>query len=415
MKAFPHQISDLDKLTSALRVISLLRGQGKNPHNDGEYGSELAMTGVYSFRNLNTSIPDRLDLERKKPSGDQGFRTAARDLRRFFMLCDLIDGNCELTIRGAEIVANSVQKPLRDALWREAMLDLRLGDADNSVSHPYRVLLKLIAHHPGIETRKLYLAFEAIDDSLEEFERVLSLSNLEFQKSLDETGTSSASAANAVKILPSIAEQVGDIKRGRESYITNTSTATEDGVEAASPAETIKKTLKPSTEVSPEDIAKIPSFGDAPDSSTFDLAAANAIRKKRTIKHQQAVVSFAKVISASGFKVFENPFDCLGFKSGTGSILAEIKTLDGTAKDERRQSIKALGQIKSYSYFNVENAMKAPRIVETVAYDQTPNPSTISFMKENEVKSIWLNEDQWFTADASGVTAIFSADSFVTS
>ena len=136
MKAFPHQFNNLDKLTAALDVLSKLAGQGLNPLDDGDYGSALARSGIYNFRKLETSIEERLRLERQKSLGDQGFRTAARDLRRFFNIADLTNSDCTLTPRGREIIANNDQRLLRNALWREAMLDLKLSDADGNISHP---------------------------------------------------------------------------------------------------------------------------------------------------------------------------------------------------------------------------------------------------------------------------------------
>ena len=241
----------------------------------------------------------------------------------------------------------------------------------------------------------------------------MSLSQLPFSEALDATDTTPPSAANAVKILPSIAEQVGDIVREAYSYINTGASVSEDGIEdAIIEDDTVGDTI-PATEVSPDDIAKIPTFSDSQEPAIFDLAAANAVRQKRTIKHHHAVSSIAKLISKSGFKIFENPYDCLGFKAGTGSILVEVKTLDGTNRDERRQSIKALGQLKAYSYFNVKSEMKSPTSIETVAYDQTPDQATVSFLKSSGVSSIWLNEDQWFTADATGTTTLLSVDSML--
>ena len=216
-------------------------------------------------------------------------------------------------------------------------------------------------------------------------------------------GVSDSSAANAVKILPSIAEQVGDIRRKQKSFLTAVgSSASEDGISER------EDNVKEITEVSPENISKIPDFSKKPGGETFDLSAAIEIRKKRTVKHHQAVVSLAKLFSHHGFKVYENPFDCLGHKGGVGAILAEIKTLDATAPDERKQSIKALGQLKSYCHFDVPNELKQENVSELAAFDQTPHRSTIGFLKENAVSSAWLNDDQWFTIDAHGSTVLLS-------
>ncbi|MBK7971717.1 MAG: hypothetical protein IPK08_23800 [Bacteroidetes bacterium] len=80
---------------------------------------------------------------------------------------------------------------------------------------PYRILLKLTQDKPGIETSKLMLALEAENDSQEEYERILALSELEFISILEEINISEHQARNAVKILPSFAVQAGDIRKQR--------------------------------------------------------------------------------------------------------------------------------------------------------------------------------------------------------
>lgn len=408
MKAFPHQFNQLDKLTAALEVLGIMKAAGRNVADDREFGSELAKSGVYNFRNLTTSIEERLTVEMQKAPGDQGFRTAARDLRRFFELSGLVSPTWELTHRGSEILSAKEKVELRDALWRQAMIDLRLPDADGNVSHPYRVLLKLVGDYPGIQTKKLLLAFEARDDSPEEYARVSSLVSLSFDDILEKTGVTASSAANAVKILPSIAEQVGDIERNRECYPRTQGLPSEDGTyEPPAEGPTPTKAKAP-IEVAPEEISKIPNFGEGAPAATFDLSAGNEIRKKRTIQHHEAVTSIAKLIAKEGFKVFENPYDCLGFKEKTGSLLIEVKTLDSTPTDEHRQSVKALGQLKSYNHFHVLEEMKKPALVEVVAYNQTPSVPIVQFMKANKIASVWSNDDHWFTTDGTGATVQLS-------
>lgn len=404
MKALPHQFNDLEKLTAALSILCSIGPAAAS--NDGEYGMELIKGKIYSFRKLKTSIEERLEQEQIKPLGNQGFRTAARDLRRFFKLCELIDENCDPTTRGKELLASTAKHSLRNALWREAMLDLQLGTKETGVSHPYRVMLKLIAVASQIETRKLFLAFEARDDSLEEFVRVHKLSELPFADALAATHTTATSAANAVKVLPSIASQVGDISREELSSLKARHEVSEDEVKSGLPPEPFSSGSE--REVVPAEIAKTPNFASVQGQAVFDLAAANEIRMKRMLKHQRTVASLAGLISNEGFSLFENPYDCLGHIEGEGSVLAEVKTLDGTAADERRQAVKALGQIKAYTFFSVSEKKKLPKIVETVAFDQTPMKETIQFLRQNRIQSAWLNQEKWFTDDGNGATLSLS-------
>ena len=415
MKAFPHQFNQLDKLTAALELLVIMKADGRNVTDDNEFGSGLAKAGIYSFRNLITSVEDRLKEEKKKASGDQGFRTAARDLRRFFELSGLVTAKYDATLRGREIVAAKGSPDLRDALWRQAMIDLRLPDADGNISHPYQILLKLVGDHPGIQTKKLLLAFEARDDSPEEYTRVSSMASLAFEDIVNGMGVTSSSAANAVKILPAIAEQVGDIERNRHCFPKLTSLPSEDGDSNSLEGNPEPTKAKVPVEVDPENISKVPDFGEPDQDASFNLAAANEIRKKRTIQHHEAVISIAKLIAQDGFKVFENPYDCLGYEEKTGALLIEVKTLDGTPADEHRQSVKALGQLKSYGYFHVPEAMKKPAIVEVVAYNQTPSVPMMQFMKAHSVTSAWSNDDHWFTSDGDGSTIKLTPSSLLVS
>ena len=407
MKAFPHQFNDLDKLTASLELFGIMKSNGRDVESDKEFGSELAMSGIYSFRNLTTSVEDRLQLEMQKPPANQGFRTAARDLRRFFRLTGLVDHTLTPTNRGNEILAAKETEDLRNVLWRQAMIDLRL-EADGKVSHPYRILLKLIGNHPGIQTKKLLLAFVARDDSPKEFERISSMVPLSFNEILEKTGVTKSSAANAVKILPSIAEQVGDIRRGNKCSLKATKLPSEDGTIDLSDSDAIPTYGEFLTEVTPEDISKVPQFQERYTDGTFDLSASNEIRKNRTVQHHKAVKSIARLIADNGFRLFENPYDCLGYKEKVGSLLVEVKTLDSTPADEYRQSVKALGQLKFYKHFHVCEEMKGPTSVDVVAYSHTPSVSTMRFMEANEITSVWSNDGYWFTADGAGATVSLS-------
>lgn len=404
MKNFPHQFNNLDKLTGALDVLSILRGENKNVEDDGVFGEALVNAQIYSFRGVG-SVAERLSAERLKPLANQGFRTAAREMRRFFTVSDLIDSHCDLTARGIKIIKEAGNIALRNALWRDAMLNMNLTG-----SHPYRILLRLVSDHPdGLDIGKLLLALEAENDSEAEYERIFDLSKSPLSEIVEKLHIGSANAANAVKILPAIAEQVGDIRRvGGRAYLYNQPLTTEDGILDIFDKNTYEQTQHITlTEVSSDDISPVPNFVDT-QPLNFDLTAAIEMRKKRTIEHHTAVVSIAKLLVDDGFTIYERPFDCLGIKSDIGSLLVEVKTLDGSRADERRQSEKALGQIKGYSHYNVPTALKETRLIEIVAYGSEPSKPTVDFMRINSIRSVWLSEDHWLTADDGGNTVNLS-------
>jgi hypothetical protein len=410
LKNFPHQVNDLGKLTAALNVANMLGGAGKPIGDDGVFGEALAHAGVYTFRNKTLSVAANIKEEKTKPVGSQGFRTAARDIRRFFMLADLMTPAYGLTQRAHEILAASGNVSLRNALWRDAMLQLRLTDANGNTSHPYRIMRRLLADRPGIETSKLLLALEARDDSPAEYVRISALANLSVPAIISAIGIGESNARNATKILPGIGEQVGDVFRGaNHSYLAKHAIATEDSIIEEGSDEYEKSEPSTPIEVKAEDISSVPSFSATPPTNV-DLAAAIEIRKRRTIEHHKAVIGLAKIIASNGYTLYESPYDCLGFKKKTGALLIEMKTLDGTRADERRQSERALGQLSGYRFFNVQEKMKIPKLQEIVAYTAKPNDDTVHFMRDNAVCSVWPTGADWMSADLEGNIAKLSPD-----
>jgi hypothetical protein len=404
VKNFPHQFNDLTTLTAALNVASVIIGKGDDFNDDGIFGEALAYARVYNFRGKVPSIRQKISEEKTKKQANQGFRTAARDIRRFFVISGLIqekNGSLRFTKLGKDILGTQGNEFLRNALWREAMLQMPL-ETNGAISHPYRILLKLVADNPAIETPKLMLALEATDDSDAEYARLMGLAKKTLGEIINTLGVSEPNAKNAVKILPAIAEQVGDIQRRQGRVIPRRLIiSTEDSVAERIEAEEQITEPKQPKAVRPDDMAVVPNF-KAGVIELVDLAGAIEIRKRRTIAHHGAVVSFAKLLAAHGYTTYENPYDCLGYKNRKGGILAEVKTLDGSRPDERRQAEKALGQLKGYKYFNVVDNLQRPRLIEVAAFSDKPDKSTIDFMKENGVQPAWLQESQWLTTDRSG-------------
>lgn len=409
MKNFPHQVNNLDKLTSALVVARDLINGGQQL-DDGTFGEALALAGVYTFRHPMASVAANIAAEKLKPASDQGFRTAARDLKRFLSIAGLLaPAGHHLTTSGMDIVTNAGNQPLRNALWRDALLQMRLDQAGN-VSHPYRILLALVADNPGIETSKLMLALEPLDDSDAEYQRIVALLPSTIQQIIIAVGTTPAGARNAVKILPALAEQIGDIeRRDQHAYPTSLPISSEDSLDVNGEE---KPTSVEPTEVDASEISKLPNFNELTN-TVFDLAAALEMQRRRTIQHHNLVRSIAGVLKATGFQTYERPFDCVGFKAGDGGILIEVKTIDGSRADERKQSERALGQVKGYRHFNVPNQLANPKLVEVVAFSEKPTSEGLAFLHANQILSAWPDGDQWLVAKADGTIVAFSGDNLL--
>jgi hypothetical protein len=171
MKNFPHQFNDLEKLSNALAVAKQLI-HNNTPLTDENFGEQLTREGIYTYRDKTLSIGQFLQREKQKPKSNRGYLTVSRDIRRFLELLGFIvvldsDKNSRLTTIGKQLLtAISVEQARQ--LWKNALLQLGLEGTDEEISHPYRILLKIVNTFPGVETTKLMLALEAKNDSEEE-------------------------------------------------------------------------------------------------------------------------------------------------------------------------------------------------------------------------------------------------------
>jgi hypothetical protein len=413
VKNFPHQFNDLTKLTAALGVAQVLIAGNQQYNDDAVFGAALANGGIYTFQNRALTVAQNLAQEAQKPASSQGFQTAARDVRRFFALADLVRAMPALSQLGSDILAAAGNVSLRNALWREAMLQVALTDADGNSSHPFRILLDLVADRPGIETPKLLLALEARDDSPAEYARILGLADLPFDQIVASVGVGVANARNAVKILPGIAEQVGEIKRvgGRAYPVSHLGVSEDSLIEQETPLEYSASQAAAPTALDPANIAPIPNFA-AVGAVNVDLKAAIQLRNRRIIEHQQAVTSIAQLFASFGYTTYANPYDCLAHRDQIGGILVEVKTLDGSKADERRQSEKALGQLRGYAYYSVPTQLKSPKLLEVAAYSAPPAGS-VPFMAANNVCCAWRDNGQWLVADLQGNISNFLPDALL--
>jgi len=404
MKNFPHQISDLEKLYSALGIVRDLAQDGKDVSDDGVLGKALARERVYTFRDKTLNIAQALKRENLKPRANRGTETAARDIRRFFQLAGLIvpaarPSHFKVT-KAARDLLSTASGEARVELWREALLALALEDEYGRVSHPYRLLLRLVSDAPEIETSKLMLALEARDDSEAEYDRVLRLAKKDVKEILVATAISEAGARNAVKILPALARQLDDIYTiDGQNYVTGKPSISEDGL-TSSPdefkhAKTIaKKKASVGKEVSAADIGALPNFSDDQD-TIVNLSEAISIRKQRTLLHQKAVKSLGEFLEAEGFTLHINPFDCVAFSKTKGCLLFEVKSLDGSPADERQQAERAVGQLCAYTFFDLPSDFRHDRFRKVAAFTHKPSAQIVDFLEANDITVIWLDENTW--------------------
>jgi len=400
LKNFPHQFNDLNKLYEALAVTRELI----NNHElltDEIFGEQLTRHKIYTYRNKSLTIDDFLNLEREKPLANRGYLTVARDIRRFFELLGFLnvfhDKSARLSPAANQLLkTNSSQMQIE--LWRNALFQLALEGTDGEISHPYRILIKLVNTYPGIETTKLMLALEAENDSDEEFERLSILSSLSIEKIIAETGTTSSMAANAVKILPGIAEQIGDIERkSNQSYPVNQVIITEDEITTEKELFGATRSASYIRETNSERIAKDPNINIV-SSANIDLVEAIKIRQKRLVEHQNIVRNLAILNENCGFKLFEGKFDCLAIKDNT-ALLYEVKTILPSLSDQEKQTIKGVGQLKYYKFSIVNKQMGFTNIREILAFSCKPDVDIIEFCLAENIIVVWMIKENFDLLD----------------
>ncbi len=415
MKNFPHQFNDLTKLYNALNVIrSLINAE--TALTDENFGEQLTRQGIYTYRDTTLSINQYLANEQTKPASNRGYLTVSRDIRRFFELLGFITVFEDKTARlspSANQLLIETSPEIRNGLWKNALLQLGLEGTDGEVSHPYRILLKLVSNFPGIETAKLMLALEAENDSDEEFERIANLAGLSFDQIVGDTGMSVAMAKNAVKILPGIAEQLGDIERvGNHSYLIGQVVVTEDEItteESESPTRT--RPTSQFRETSAADIARDPNLNIVT-SVSIDLAESIRIRQRRLAEHQELVRLLAGINESHGFGLFEGKFDCLSIKN-TNALLFEVKTLLQSAADEEKQTVKGVGQLKYYKFSIVNRQMGYTNIKEFLVFSIKPSIGIIEFCSAENINVMWRDGETFKVFNRqTGVDELFNPDNF---
>ncbi len=398
MKNFPHQFNEIKKLFDALVVAKQLI-DNNTPLTDENFGEALTRRKIYTYRDSTISINQFLQIEKRKPRSNRGYLTVSRDIRRFFELLGYIvvfddSKKSHVTTTGKQLLKAASTEQKR-GIWKNALRQLELEGTDGEVSHPYRILLKIVNALPGIETPKLMLALEAENDSGEEFGRIIALAKLSISEIIRQTRTPVASAKNAVKILPGIAEQLNDIKRvsGR-TYPVDRIIVTEDDISTEEEPDVSTKDQARFREVTSGNIARDRSIKII-SSVSIDLSDAIKIRQKRLAEHQEIVRLLAILNEKCGIRLFEGRFDCLGIK-GNAALLYEVKTILESATDQEKQTVKGVGQLKYYKFSIASQRMGLSDIKEILVFSRKPDTRMIDFCTAENIVVIWREGNSFY-------------------
>jgi hypothetical protein len=393
IRKIPNQFTKLGKLFDALSLANRLINDGI-PLTDENYGTEIIRDGIRNPRNKNIPLDEFFQIQQEKAPGDRSHYSTARGTKEFFALLGFLTLDEEKNGTLSPIAIQLLEAGPEDeskAIWKTALLQLTL-EAGGQTSHPYRILLRLVNTFPGIETSKLLLALEAENDSEEEFERISAFVELNLEEIIQSIGTSKSRADNAVKILPGIAEQLGDIERigsgvERRAFPIN-QIVTEDGIITEGQTETARRSA-PIRKVTSEAIAPTPNFQDIP-SANIDPTEANRMRQRRFTEHQEIVRLLGRINEEQGFELFEDRFDCVATKNNT-ALLYEVKTILESFTDQEKQTLTAVGQLKYYEFSEVRRKWHGANIKQVIVFSQKPNSVVLEFCSAENITVIWQN------------------------
>lgn len=295
-------------------------------------------------------------------------------------------------------------------------------------SHPYAILARLASEAIGVEKSMLALCLEARDDSEAEFQRVLGLARIDDVKKVRaQIGATPFGFQNALKILPSLAVQLGDAKLDRSSRIVAASSLRPSpappspGISAvptvpaptgpvtrpATPPASGGQPVPPSPgttqppsrshrTVDARSIAVSRPSDEVPEENISDLTEAIRLRTERARRHNEIVRKWAGLAAGCGHSLQEDPYDCLSTApDGSSAILAEVKALVEPADraDEREQVRAALGQLLYYEEMDLPSNDKPTSKVGV--FGHRPSNEHIQFLNRHGIGVVWLEGDRF--------------------
>ncbi len=134
------------------------------------------------------------------------------------------------------------------------------------------------------------------------------------------------------------------------------------------------------------------------DKTIVDWSIAEEKIKSRKDRHEKVLDRFKLLLRNKGFYIWQGNIDCLGEKSTSPIIIGEVKTLNGTMKDERAQVTKAFAQLFYYEMFAMDKFVS--RNSQKVAiFESKISDEHICFLEKNNIKVIWLDENKTFNGN----------------
>lgn len=417
VKNFPHQYNELRKLRDTLETVRDLGDGGEDADDDGVLGYELARRRIYRFRALDYTgdaaavdarVEKRIADDEQKPAGQQGARTAAREMRRTLRYLGWLDGT-QVTPAGEAVLETGEGSDGEQVLMQQAIGNIAVADQDGRISHPVQVLLKLV-DEVGFDSRSgMELALEATDDSVAEYQRVAALAELNHDEriaALEASGWTTSQLANAVKILPAFAEQSGLVTRdGTGRYILTDAgrralgravVGAPPGVPAAQGRRQLRPRRRSTTAHTRNatQVGRSRRLGAAERRALTpeEQAAAAELLYERTERHQELVRTMATACRQADFYEDAAAYDLLiDVDEAEPLVLTEVKTIAGDAAIQIRA---AVGQILYYEHFAVAEQFPERVVRRLVVVDERVDEELAAFLQAHDIGLIAIVNEE---------------------
>lgn len=418
MKNYPNQASDFARVRGTLDIVRELNDAGQNPHDDGVLGTAAVLRGVYEFRNMpfeQTSadaLGARLEEERAKPSGNQGMRTFARELRRTLHDMGWIDHADRLTAEGEALLATEPGSAEERAMLADGLLHIEVPD-ETGTSHPVRVMLNLLAIAPSFHRQGLELALEAHDDSQAELGRLTTLYQMAPEERQTALGINDTKRANAVKVFPTLAKTAGLVDQDSNgNFVLAADGNLVLGIPAGEVPQPIRARARVTTSIGTRVTAQTIAARVPTSTPRFLTQAeqrrATARLSERTVKHQQLVKDFFSYTldGDSEGELLEHiySYDALWLPTAAASCyLFEMKTVNNDADHQARA---ALGQLAYYDYFKVAPRWPDRTVIRCAVFDLDIGPELGAFLEDEGVAAIAFVDGQAIALNPRGQAVI---------
>lgn len=409
MKNFPHQINQLPRLMDALSVFATLIDAQRDVDDDGLVGDALARAEVYTFRAIRgRTISQLLQAEHAKPPDKRGTETCARELRRFFGLLGFIrhteGGGWEVSASATSLLALDLKDQIDAAndIWRQALLAMQLTDATGS-SHPYQVLLRLLAAMPGLAKPYAGLCLAARDDSDSEFARIRRIAAKPNPAQTMVALAGENQAKNSIKILPSIAKQLGDIQERAGllfvgEQVADVLTTDDESIPSEEAVQKLVRRPYAPRRRDPGGPRRAQGTGGRV-THFFDPDAVGA----RFNAHEDCLDSLSRLFPPEVERL-QAVYDLLLVISGK-VMLVEAKTI---RSDARRQVRIALGQLFYYEHFDVAPLYPDKEMLRLVLTDQEMGLDLQGFLTKHRTGVVWIPEEGTPGASELGIAHLQS-------